>query len=92
MYSNEVLTMADIRERVAEQLKKWQALDQLLEDDDIYTFLQKQFSSNGNAATPVLDFAVEKGAHVAQTEPTPSEEPRRKNDFMAAVEAARRLG
>jgi len=85
--------MADIRERVAEQLKKWQALDRLLQDDEIYAFLQKQFSSNGNAAaTAALDFAVEIGGQVAQTEPTPSEEPRRKSDFTAAVEAARRLG
>lgn len=78
--------MSDIRETVAEQLKKWHALDQLLADEEIYSFLQKHFSSNGHSASRAFDFAAADNKHVAQPEePSGQKEPHRRGDFMAAV-------
>lgn len=77
--------MSDIRETVAEQLKKWHALDQLLADEEIYSFLQKHFSSNGHVASRAFDFAAAENKHAAQPEPRNQNEPRRRGDFMAAV-------
>ncbi len=68
--------IAEQKERLAEEARKWELLGELLQEPDIHDFLASEFSRNGTSPTAV------KQAYSERTEPSDAEEKRTKKGTL----------